>query len=193
MVIILLVLQYLGLGQVLAFAPATTGAPSITGSAQAIALIGTAGAAHAADLVFLTPPRAPTQDGGVRRGGAPWSRAGHGQAGFGLVEILVVVVILAVVGAFLYQYFVSTTRTVETIQQQKPMSAARLAADRATVAAIRTSLTLYFAQHGGYPPSKDVVATLLNPPPAFQCEGNDYRYEPATGLVTLVIDDVNRC
>jgi type II secretory pathway pseudopilin PulG len=110
-----------------------------------------------------------------------------------LIEILVVAVILAIVGAFLYQYLVSTTRTVETIQQQKPMSAARLAADRATVAAIRTSLTLYFAQHGAYPPSKDVVATLLNPPPAFQCEGNDYRYEPATGLVTLVIDDAASC
>jgi hypothetical protein len=61
------------------------------------------------------------------------------------------------------------------------------------VAAIRTSLQLYFGQHGGYPPSKEAVATLLNPPPSFQCEGNDYRYEPATGLVTLVIDDANRC
>lgn len=115
------------------------------------------------------------------------------QSGFGLIEVLVVAVILAVIGGLLYQYFVSTTKTVETIQQQKPMSAARLAADRATVAAIRTSLQLYFGQHGGYPPSKEVVATLLNPPPSFQCEGNDYRYEPATGLVTLVIDDPARC
>jgi prepilin-type N-terminal cleavage/methylation domain-containing protein len=115
------------------------------------------------------------------------------QSGFGLVEVLVVAVILVVIGGLLYQYFVSTTKTVETIQQQKPMSAARLAADRATVAAIRTSLQLYFGQHGGYPPSKEVVATLLNPPPSFQCEGNDYRYEPATGLVTLVIDDPARC
>jgi prepilin-type N-terminal cleavage/methylation domain-containing protein len=129
----------------------------------------------------------------VGRGGAGSSGIGRDRSGFGLVEILVVAVILAVVGAFLYQYFVSTTKTVETIQQQKPMSAARLAADRATVAAIRTSLQLYFAQHGAYPPSKDVVATLLNPPPSFQCEGNDYRYEPATGLVTLVIDDASRC
>jgi prepilin-type N-terminal cleavage/methylation domain-containing protein len=129
----------------------------------------------------------------MRRRAAPSSPAGRGQSGFGLVEILVVAVILAVVGTFLYQYFVSTTKTVETIQQQKPMSAARLAADRATVAAIRTSLQLYFGQHGAYPPSKDVVATLLNPPPSFQCEGNDYRYEPATGQVTLVIDDANRC
>jgi len=126
-----------------------------------------------------------------------WRRLALGvaprQSGFGLVEVLVVAVILVVIGGLLYQYFVSTTKTVETIQQQKPMSAARLAADRATVAAIRTSLQLYFGQHGGYPPSKEVVATLLNPPPSFQCEGNDYRYEPATGLVTLVIDDPARC
>jgi prepilin-type N-terminal cleavage/methylation domain-containing protein len=123
----------------------------------------------------------------IAGGGAPR------QSGFGLVEILVVAVILAVVGAFLYQYFLSTTKTVETVQQQRPLSAARLAADRATVAAIRTSLQLYFGQHGGYPPSKDVVATLLNPPPSFQCEGNDYRYDPANGQVTLVIDDAARC
>ena len=129
----------------------------------------------------------------MNRDGLRPGRLGHSQFGFGLVEILVVAVILAVVGTFLYQYFLSTTKTVETIQQQKPMSAARMAADRATVAAIRTSLQLYFGEHGGYPPSKDVVATLLNPPPSFQCEGNDYRYEPATGQVTLVIDDVNRC
>ncbi len=129
----------------------------------------------------------------MQRLSAPTSRAARSQSGFGLVEILVVVVILAIAGAFLYQYFVSTTKTIETIQQQKPLSAARLAADRATVAAIRTSLQLYFGQHGGYPPSKDVVATLLNPPPTFQCEGNDFRYEPSTGLVTLVIDDANRC
>jgi prepilin-type N-terminal cleavage/methylation domain-containing protein len=129
----------------------------------------------------------------MRREGVPRAAAARSQSGFGLVEILVVAVILAVAGAFLYQYFVSTTKTVETIQQQRPMSAARLAADRATVAAIRTSLQLYFGQHAAYPPNKDVVATLLNPPPSFQCEGNDYRYEPATGLVTLVIDDADRC
>jgi prepilin-type N-terminal cleavage/methylation domain-containing protein len=131
--------------------------------------------------------------GAVDRGPFPARGLGLRQSGFGLVEVLVVAVILAVIGGFLYQYFVSTTRTVETIQQQKPMSAARLAADRATVAAIRTSLQLYYGQHATYPPSKDVVATLLNPPPTFQCEGNDYRYEPTTGLVTLVIDDPARC
>ena len=61
------------------------------------------------------------------------------------------------------------------------------------MASLRTSLQLYFGQHGKYPPSKDVVATLLNPSPSFQCEGNDFRYDPSNGQVTLVIDDVARC
>jgi hypothetical protein len=41
-VIILLVVQYLGLGQILAFAPATTGGPRIADPAQAMAALDTA-------------------------------------------------------------------------------------------------------------------------------------------------------
>jgi prepilin-type N-terminal cleavage/methylation domain-containing protein len=141
----------------------------------------------------LTWPRLAAEDGAVPRARRLASGVAPRQSGFGLVEILVVAIVLAVVGAFLYQYLVSTTKTVETIQQQKPLSAARLAADRATVAAIRTSLQLYFAQQGAYPPTKEAVATLLNPSPSFQCEGNDYRYEPTSGQVTLIIDDAARC
>jgi hypothetical protein len=119
--------------------------------------------------------------------------ATRGEPGLGLVELLLIVVVLAVVGAALYGYFASTTRTVETVQQQKPLSAARLTADRATVAAIRTALQIYYSQHGAYPQGKEAVSALLNPSPAFQCEGNDYRYEPSSGQVTLVIDDPARC
>ncbi len=113
--------------------------------------------------------------------------------GFGLIEILLVVVVLALVGAGLYGYFVSTTHTLETVQQQRPLSATRMVADRATVASIRSALQLYYAQNGGYPPTKEAVAALLNPPPSFQCEGNDLHYDAVTGQVTLVIDDPTRC
>jgi hypothetical protein len=68
-----------------------------------------------------------------------------------------------------------------------------MVADRATVASIRSALQLYYAQNGGYPPTKEAVAALLNPPPSFQCEGNDFRYDAVTGQVTLVIDDPARC
>src|SRR5262249_49778168 len=54
--------------------------------------------------LFLTLVDARTQDGGMRRDVGPGARARWGQRGFGLVEILVVAVILAVIGTFLYQY-----------------------------------------------------------------------------------------
>ena len=49
------------------------------------------------------------------------------------------------------------------------------------------------AQNGKWPESKEAVATLLHPPPNFQCQGNDYTYDPATGQVGLVSDDPGRC
>ncbi len=113
--------------------------------------------------------------------------------GFSLVEIAIVLVVLAIVGAILYAYLASTTKTLETIQEQRPLSHARLTADRATLDAIRSSLQIYYAQSGRWPASKEAVAELLNPAPAFQCEGNDYQYDPATGQVSLVIDDPSRC
>jgi type II secretory pathway pseudopilin PulG len=141
----------------------------------------------------LTRRAGALQDVGVTRSPARPRRIGCGQAGLGLVEILLVAVVLALAGAVLYNYLASSARTVETIQQQKPMSVARLAADRATIAAIRSSLQLYYGQHGAFPPTKEAVAALLNPPPSFQCEGNDFRYDAAAGQVMLLIDDSARC
>jgi hypothetical protein len=105
----------------------------------------------------------------------------------------VVAVIVALVGTALYSYLGSTARTLQGVQQQRPLSAARLTADRATVTALRTSLQLYYAQHGAYPATKDAVAALLTPAPSFQCEGNDFRYDPVTGTVSLLVDDPASC
>jgi hypothetical protein len=102
-------------------------------------------------------------------------------------------VVLAIVGSVLYAYFTSTTKTVETLQTERPLAQARLVADRATLAAIRVTLQVYHTQHGAWPGSKDAVTALLNPPPAFQCAGNDFDYDPATGLVRLQVDDPARC
>ncbi|MGH7318578.1 MAG: type II secretion system protein [Candidatus Rokuibacteriota bacterium] len=115
------------------------------------------------------------------------------QQGFSLVEIAMVLVVLAIVGAVLYAYFASTGRTLETLKQDRPLSAARLTADRATLTAIRSSLQVYYGMNGKWPESKAAVQALLNPPPNFQCDGNDYTYDPATGQVTLVIDNASRC
>jgi hypothetical protein len=113
--------------------------------------------------------------------------------GLGLVEIAIVLVVLAIVGSVLYAYLGSTAKTVEIIQQEKPLSQARMVADKATLASIRTALQIYYGQNGAYPPSKDAVAALLSPAPNFQCTGNDYTYDPASGQVGLVIDDPARC
>lgn len=113
--------------------------------------------------------------------------------GLSLVEIAVVLVVLAVVGAILYQYLASTTRTLQSVQEERPLAQARLAADRATLTAIRSSVQIYYGQQGRWPPDRDAVTALLSPPPAFQCPGNDFDYDPATGQLTLLIDDLARC
>jgi Tfp pilus assembly protein PilE len=115
------------------------------------------------------------------------------QRGASLVEIAIVVVVVAIVGAALYAYFASTAKTLEVITTERPLSQARFTADRATLDAIRSSLQVYYGQNGKWPASKDAVAALLNPPPAFQCEGNEYDYDPSTGQVSLRITDAARC
>ena len=133
----------------------------------------------------------------IGRSTSTWSATSaaplRNQRGLGLVEIALVLVVLAIVGAVLYNYVASTTKTLGTVQEQKPLSAARHTADRATLAAIRSAIQVRYAQAGQWPASKEEVATLLNPPPSFQCAGNDYTYDPASGGVALVIDDPARC
>jgi prepilin-type N-terminal cleavage/methylation domain-containing protein len=115
------------------------------------------------------------------------------QRGLSLVEIAIVLVVLAIVGSLLYQYLGSSAKTLETLQEQRPLSHARLTADKATVQSIRAALQIYHAQNGKWPETKEAVATLLHPPPNFQCQGNDYTYDPATGQVGLVSEDPGRC
>ncbi len=121
------------------------------------------------------------------------SRRRIGRQGFSLVEIALVLVVLVIVGSILYAYLGSTSKTLEKVREERPLSQARLTADRATLVSIRTALNVYYGSNGAWPPSKDAVATLLSPPPNFQCEGNDYSYDPATGQVSLLIDDLSRC
>jgi hypothetical protein len=44
-----------------------------------------------------------------------------------------------------------------------------------------------------WPRDKAALAKILVPPPDFQCSGNDYDYDPKTGMVRLLIEDPSRC
>jgi prepilin-type N-terminal cleavage/methylation domain-containing protein len=115
------------------------------------------------------------------------------QRGFGLVEIVIVVAVVAVAGYLLMQYVNSTAKTTEMLQRERPIDRTRLAADRATLASLQTLVRNYQAEKGQWPPDKATVVGLLMGPPRFQCRNNDFEYDPASGALGLTITDDTRC
>ena len=115
------------------------------------------------------------------------------QRGFGFIEIVVVLAVAAVAGYLILQYFGSTAKTVEKFQEERPFTHARLAADQATLAVLQGVVRDYQAQNGQWPVDKAAVIGLLASPPRFQCAGNDFEYDPATGALRLTITDAGRC
>ncbi|MGH7392198.1 MAG: type II secretion system protein [Candidatus Rokuibacteriota bacterium] len=113
--------------------------------------------------------------------------------GFGLVEIVIVLAVVAIAGVLLYRYFGATERTVERFQEERPLAIARLAADQVTATTIRMQLQAYQVQHGAWPADKAAALAALGSPPRFQCAGNDFDYDPATGQIRLLVDDPARC
>ena len=115
------------------------------------------------------------------------------QRGFGLVEILLVLLVVAISGFLLMRYVGSTARTLEKLQEERPLAAAKLAADQATLASIQSMARTYQAQNGQSPADKAAVLALLQSAPRFQCAGNDFEYDPASGTLWLLITDASRC
>jgi prepilin-type N-terminal cleavage/methylation domain-containing protein len=115
------------------------------------------------------------------------------QRGFGFIEIVIVVAVVAVAGFLLMQYFSSTATTVERLQRDRPLARTRLAADQATLASVQGLVRNYQAEKGQWPPDKATVLGLLVSAPKFQCPGNDFDYEPSTGALGLTITDDARC
>jgi prepilin-type N-terminal cleavage/methylation domain-containing protein len=115
------------------------------------------------------------------------------QRGFGLVEILIVVAVVAVAGYVIMQYVGSTAKTVEQFQKERPLDRSRLAADRATLATVQGLVRSYQADKGQWPPDKATVLGLLMAPPKLQCAGNDFDYDPTSGALSLTITDDSRC
>ena len=115
------------------------------------------------------------------------------ERGFGIIEIVIVLAMVALAGYFVMQYVNSTAKTTEMLQQERPIDRTRLAADRATLASVQTLVRNYQAEKGQWPPDKAAVVGLLMAPPRFQCHGNDFEYDPASGALGLTITDDTRC
>ena len=113
--------------------------------------------------------------------------------GFGLIEILIVVAVVALAGYFIMQYLGSTAKTVEQLQKDRPIDRSKLAADRATLGTLQGLVRNYQAEKGQWPPDKATVVGLLMAPPKLQCAGNDFDYDPATGTLSLTVTDDARC
>ena len=91
------------------------------------------------------------------------------------------------------QYVGSTAKTADKIQQDQPLERSRLAADQATLASMQGLVRNYQAEKGEWPPDRAAVLGLLMAPPAFQCRGNDFEYDPASGTLSLRVTDASRC
>jgi hypothetical protein len=104
-----------------------------------------------------------------------------------------VVAVVALAGYVLMQYVGSSAKTMEKLQQERPLDRTRLAADRATLTSMQSVVRNYQAEKGEWPPDKATVLGLLMAPPKFQCAGNDFEYDPASGTLSLTITDDARC
>lgn len=115
------------------------------------------------------------------------------ERGFGLIEILIVVAVVALAGYLLMQYVNSSAKTVEQFKQERPIDRSKLAADRAILTTMQSVVRTYQAEKGEWPPDRTAVLALLMAPPKFQCAGNDFDYDSATGTLRLTITDDTRC
>lgn len=98
-----------------------------------------------------------------------------------VVELMVVVAIIAIVAA------------VGITLYQNAEQKARLAADRGTLAAMRSAIAIYYMQHNGDFPA--TPGSYVNPtPPAFQCVNLTYTYDSTAGQLKIAsTNDVTDC
>jgi prepilin-type N-terminal cleavage/methylation domain-containing protein len=104
----------------------------------------------------------------MRRQGVPARR----ERGLTLIELMVVVAIIAILLAIALVLFQDSQRR------------ARLAADQATLNAMRSAITIYYGKHNGnFPLSPG--AYVMPAPPVFQCTLLAYSYDASAGLLTI--------
>lgn len=97
------------------------------------------------------------------------------QKGLTLVELMVVVAIIAIIAAVAITVF-------QDIQKK-----ARLAADQGTVAALRSSVAIYYGKNNGIFPGWATLQTLVTPAPAWNCTPapSASNYDTGNGKVTF--------
>src|SRR5437867_9172011 len=109
--------------------------------------------------------------------------------GFGYIEIVIVMAVLAVAGYLLMQYFTSTAKTVEKMQQDRPLARAKLAADQATLTSVQGLVGNYQPEKGRFPRDSPTPAGLLPCPPRSQFPATDFTYLPPPGPLALTFTD----
>lgn len=123
----------------------------------------------------------------------PAGRACRRGGGFSLVGLVLALFVVALASVTLYTYLGATKQSLDGVGGGQPQGFTRLTADLSTLAAMRTQLDVFRSTHDRWPPDRQALEALLRSPPRFQCPGNDYRYDPGTGALGLVISDPGHC
>jgi type IV pilus assembly protein PilA len=113
-----------------------------------------------------------------------FSRQLRSQKGLTLVELMVVVAIIAIIAAVAITVF-------QDIQKK-----AKLAADQANVAAMRSAVAIYYGKANGIFPSQATLLTLVTPNLTMATGGASFHcavptYTPANGKVDYTFNVTN--
>jgi Tfp pilus assembly protein PilE len=96
------------------------------------------------------------------------------------VELMIVVSIIAIIAAIAFAVY------------QETVKKAKLAADQAVVASLRSAVAIYYGRsNGSFPASLDAVESLVQPTPIYKCSARPV-YDATNGKITFTAS-VNDC
>jgi prepilin-type N-terminal cleavage/methylation domain-containing protein len=102
------------------------------------------------------------------------------ECGLTLVELMIAVTIIAIIAAVAFAVY------------QETVKKAKLAADLAIVASLRSAVAIYYGRSSGsFPASLDAVESLVQPTPVYKCSARPV-YDPTNGTITFTAS-VNDC
>jgi Tfp pilus assembly protein PilE len=96
------------------------------------------------------------------------------------VELMIVVSIIAIIAAIAIAIY------------QETVKKAKLAADHAVVASLRSAVAIYYGRsNGSFPASLNAVESLVQPTPIYKCSARPV-YDATNGKITFTAS-VNDC